>query len=37
MIDMLVKNIYTFTVCFLSIKREVLAKLYKVEIDSYVP
>ena len=31
------KNIYTFTVCFLSIKREVLAKLYKVEIESYVP
>ena len=31
------KNIYTFIVCFLSIKREVLAKLYKVEIESYVP
>ena len=31
------RNIYTFTVCFLSIKREVLAKLYKVEIESYVP
>lgn len=34
---MLVKNIYTFIICFLSIKREVLAKLYKVEINTNVP
>ncbi len=34
---MLMKNVYTFIVCFLSIKQEILAKLYKVEIDSYVP
>lgn len=34
---MLMKNVYTFIVCFLSIKQEILAKLYKVEINTNVP